>query len=56
MVGINVVDCYQLAMYHGFTEKDSELYSRIDDDGEQNAYTIKRFAGILAKQLLIVGK
>jgi hypothetical protein len=56
MVGINVVDCYQLATYHGFTKKDSALYSRIDDDDEQNAFTIKRFTGILAKQLLIVGK
>jgi hypothetical protein len=56
MVGINVVDCYQLATYHKLTHKDSAVYSRIDDDDdEHNAYTIKHFAGILAKQLLIVG-
>jgi hypothetical protein len=54
MVGINVIDCYQLATYHGITHKDSAEYSRIDDD-EHNAYTIKCFAGILAKQLLIMG-
>jgi hypothetical protein len=33
------------------------VYSKIDDDDdEQNAYTVKYFAGILAKQLLIMGK
>jgi hypothetical protein len=45
-----------LITYHGITHKDSAVYSRIDDDDEHNTYTIKCFAGILAKHLLIAAK
>ena len=58
--GFNVVDTFQLAAFHGLKfSKEEVIYGSGDetiDHEERNACAIQRFAGILAKQLLMMGQ
>jgi hypothetical protein len=53
--GINTVDCFQLSNFHGLTNKDAGVYDWMDNDDEHNLCAIKRFSGILARQLVMMG-
>jgi len=54
-----VVDTFQLAAFHGLMfSKEEAIYGSDEtiDHEERNACAIQRFAGILAKQLLMMGQ
>ena len=55
-----MVDSFQLAAFHGLMfSKEEAIYGSSDetiDHEERNACAIQRFAGILAKQLLMMGQ
>jgi hypothetical protein len=54
LTGINVVDTFQLASFHGIIGRAHCLYADYDDDDdEKNVTAIQRFGGILAKQLVL---
>jgi hypothetical protein len=54
LTGINVVDTFQLASFHGIIGRDQSLTTDYDDDEEEkNVTAIQRFGGILAKQLVM---
>jgi hypothetical protein len=53
ITGINVVDCFQLATFHDLIGKQVFLYDDFEVDEEKNVCAIKRFGGVLARQLLI---
>jgi hypothetical protein len=54
LTGINVVDTFQLASFHGIISREQRLYADYDnDDDEKNVPAIQWFGGILAKQLIL---
>jgi hypothetical protein len=54
--GINVVHAFQSAVFHGLiVSKEPNIYGSDDRYDERNACVIQKFAGILAKQLLLMG-
>jgi hypothetical protein len=51
------VDAFQLAVFHGLmVSKEQNIYGSEDGDDERNACAIQKFAGILGKQLLLMGE
>jgi hypothetical protein len=56
LTGINVVDCFQLATFHELIGRNMLVYENEVEDAERNVYAIRKFGGILAKQLLIMAQ
>jgi hypothetical protein len=55
LIGINVIDTFQLATFHGIIGRQNRLYEEdADDDEEKNITAIQRFGGILARQLVMM--
>jgi hypothetical protein len=52
LIGINVVDTFQLVSFHGIIGREHSLYADYDDD-DKNVTAIQQFRGILVKQLVI---
>ena len=57
LVGINVVDTFRLAKFHNMIPRNKLNLAPdgdVVDDGDQNIFTMKKFAGILSNQLLLL--